>query len=184
MDADTITWVPTFFTRSESSCRINHYFHHSLNHSQKAIYLHTSVPNFIRKYKDLHGKCRRDVEGCEDCRKTEMSLIKNIHFTNCRKPWNCAGSKSGKGGIDERTADYDHCMKIAKTWHEMRKDLEHQIATITGNHKVISEGQKGEYNKDFFLGHCDGDGQSGYLPIAASKENMAATMTQIWKDSQ
>ena len=36
-----------------------------------------------------------------------MSLIKNIHFTNCRKPWNCAGSKSGKGGIDERTADYD-----------------------------------------------------------------------------
>ena len=44
------------------------------------------VPNFIRKYKDLHGKCRRNVEGCEDCRKTDVELIKNIHFTNVSTP--------------------------------------------------------------------------------------------------
>lgn len=58
-----------------NGCRYNH---------MGANIFYDNVPNFIRKYKDLHGKCRRNVEGCEDCRKTDMSLIKNIHFTNCR----------------------------------------------------------------------------------------------------
>jgi hypothetical protein len=162
-----------------NGCRYNH---------MGANIFYDNVPNFIRKYKDLHGKCRRDVDGCEDCRKTDMSLIKNIHFTNCRKPWNCAGCKGskcpGKGNIDPRTADYDHCMQVARTWHEMRNDLEQQIVALTGNSKVLSEGQKGSYKKDVFMGHCDADGQSGYVPIAASKENMALTSTKIWKDTE
>ena len=70
------------------------------------------VPNFISKYRDLHGKCRRGVEGCKDCRRTDLSSVRNIHFTNCCKPWNCAGKLStGKGDINPRTADYDHCMQ-------------------------------------------------------------------------
>eukprot|EP00984_Skeletonema_dohrnii_P025686 scaffold14865_cov114-Skeletonema_dohrnii-CCMP3373.AAC.4 len=164
-----------------NGCRYNH---------MGANIFYDNVPNFIRKYKDLHGKCRRNVEGCEDCRKTDMSLIKNIHFTNCRKPWNCAGCKedeqcTGKNDhIDPRTADYDHCMQVAKTWHEMRNDLEQQIVALTGNDKVLSEGQKGSYKKDVFMGHCDADGQSGYVPIAASKENMAVTVTKIWKETK
>ena len=117
-----------------------------------------------------------------------MTLIKNIHFTNCRKPWNCAGCKgegcTGKGNVDPRTADFDHCMKVARTWHEMRSDLEQKIAIITGDESVVSEGQKGGYKKDVFMGHCDGDGQSGYVPIAASKEKLAVTSTKIWKDAK
>ncbi len=82
------------------------------NHMGADVY-YDDVPNFIKKYKDLHGKCRRNVEGCEDCRRTDLDLVKNIHFTNCRKPWNCAGrSSTGKGDIDPRTADYDHCMQV------------------------------------------------------------------------
>jgi len=84
------------------------------NHMGADVY-YDDVPNFIKKYKDLHGKCRRNVEGCEDCRKTDMDLVKNVHFTNCRKPWNCAGrSSTGKGDIDPRTADYDHCMQVRR----------------------------------------------------------------------
>mmetsp|Transcript_20364 Transcript_20364/g.31878 ORF Transcript_20364/g.31878 Transcript_20364/m.31878 type:complete len:494 (-) Transcript_20364:1778-3259(-) len=164
-----------------NGCRYNH---------MGANIFYEDVPNFIRKYTDLHGKCRRNVEGCEDCRKTDMSLIKNIHFTNCRKPWNCAGCKenggqcSGKNNIiDPRTADYDHCMQVARTWHEMRSELERQIQALTGNDEVLSEGQKGNYKKDVFMGHCDADGQIGYVPIAASKENMSLTVTKIWKET-
>ena len=75
-------------------------------------------------------------------------------------------------------------MQVAKTWHEMRNDLEQQIVALTGNDKVLSEGQKGSYKKDVFMGHCDADGQSGYVPIAASEENMAVTVTKIWKETK
>ena len=91
------------------------------NHMGANVY-YDDVPNFISKYRDLHGKCRRGVEGCEDCRRTDLSSIRNIHFTNCRKPWNCAGkSSTGKGDIDPRTADYDHCMqgKILRFYPDM-----------------------------------------------------------------
>jgi hypothetical protein len=60
-----------------NGCRYNH---------MGADIFYDDVPNFIRKYKDLHGKCRRNVEGCEDCRKTDVELIKNIHFTNVSTP--------------------------------------------------------------------------------------------------
>ncbi|KAL7498825.1 hypothetical protein ACHAWT_010788 [Skeletonema menzelii] len=165
-----------------NGCRYNH---------MGANIFYDNVPNFIRKYKDLHGKCRRNVEGCEDCRETDMSLIKNIHFTNCRKPWNCSGCKEGaeqctgkNDHIDPRTADYDHCMEVARTWHEMRNDLEQKIVALTGNDKVLSEGQKGTYKKDVFMGHCDADGQIGYVPIAVSKEDVAITVKKIWKESK
>ncbi len=75
-------------------------------------------------------------------------------------------------------------MKVARMWHEMRNDLEQQIVALTGNNEVVSEGQKGSYKKDVFMGHCDADGQIGYVPIAASKENMALTVTKIWKETQ
>ena len=149
------------------------------NHMGANIY-YEDVPNFIKRYKDLHGKCRRNVEGCEDCRKTDLSLIKNIHFTNCRKPWNCAGvSSTNKGDIDPRTANYDHCMEVVRKWHEMRTDLEQKIAELSGDDKVL-EGQSGSYKKDVFMGHCSENGQNGYLPIAASKEVMMEVAQKIW----
>ena len=155
-----------------NGCRYNH---------MGANIFYEDVPNFIRRYKDLHGKCRRNVEGCEDCRKTDLSKIYNIHFTNCRKPWNCAGkSSTSKGNIDPRTADYGHCMQVVRKWHEMRADLEGKIANVTGDTNQVWEGQKGEYKKDVFMGHCSDDGQSGYVPIVASKEVMAVASDKIW----
>lgn len=119
------------------------------------------------------------------------SLCSHPHYLDSLDiAWNCAGCKehggqcSGKNNIiDPRTADYDHCMQVARTWHEMRSDLERQIQALTGNDEVLSEGQKGNYKKDVFMGHCDADGQIGYVPIAASKENMSLTVTKIWKET-
>jgi len=157
-----------------NGCRYNH---------MGANVFYEDVPNFIRRYKDLHGKCRRNVEGCEDCRRTDVSLIKNIHFTNCRKPWNCAGiSSMSKGNIDPRTADYDHCMEVVGKWHKARTDLEARIANVTGDGEVL-RGQSGAYRRDVFMGHCKEDCQDGYLPIVASKEAMAKVAQTIWDAS-
>lgn len=152
------------------------------NHMGANVY-YDDVPNFIAKYRDLHGKCRRGIEGCEDCRKTDMNSIKNIHFTNCRKPWNCAGKSStakGGGGIDPRTADYDHCMQVAHKWHEMRTDLEQCILNITGGDAKILDGQAGSYKKDVFMGHCSEDGGGGYLPIGASDKAIRMVGAKLW----
>jgi len=44
------------------------------------------------------GKCRNNKDSCEDCMKTPIKDIYNIHHTQCRKPWLCqaTGSKNGK----------------------------------------------------------------------------------------
>ena len=156
-----------------NGCRYNH---------MGANIFYEDVPNFIKRYKDLHGKCRRNVEGCEDCRKTDLALIKNIHFTNCRKPWNCAGvSSTNKGDIDPRTANYEHCMEIVQKWHGMRSDLEQSIAEVSGDPTKVAEGQSGDFKRNIFMGHCSDNGQKGYLPIAASKEVMIMVAEKIWK---
>jgi len=157
-----------------NGCRYNH---------MGADVLYRNVPNFIAKYKDLHGKCRRNVEGCEDCQFTDLALIKNFHFTNCRKPWNCAGRSGEKGGkdIDPRTANYDHCMEVISKWHEMRTDLEEKLYRITGKSSV-KDGQKGSYKNEIFMGHCEDDGQQGYLPIASGDVIFTSDVSEkIWK---
>ena len=70
-------------------------------------------------------------------------------------------------------------MKVIRKWHEMRTDLEDSIKEITGDTAVF-DGQKGEYKKHIFMGHCNDDGQDGYIPISASKDAMATAAEQIW----
>jgi hypothetical protein len=62
----------------------------------------------------------------------------------------------------------------------MRTDLEQSIFNITGGDAKILEGQTGSYKKDVFMGHCSEDGQSGYLPLAASKEVMEIAAAKLW----
>jgi hypothetical protein len=75
---------------------------------------------FIRsRYSDLVGKCRNGRDVCEDCQKAPISQIRSVHYTNCRKPWNCIGVKWMKGqdkkaqGIDERNTGFDKCMEAS-----------------------------------------------------------------------
>ena len=48
-------------------------------------------PNFFSRKAHKVGRCRNNLEECEDCMQTNTSLIYNIHYTQCRKPWNCIG---------------------------------------------------------------------------------------------
>lgn len=165
-----------------NGCRYNH---------MGANIRYENVPNFNPRNSDVVGKCRRNVEGCEDCRYTDMALIKNIHYTNCRKPWQCAGiSSSDKGEyIDPRTANFDHCMEVVRSWHEMRSDLEHRVheINIIGNNLTAGgllqqEGQivVGDYMTNVFMGHCRSNGADGYIPISLTKEMLSKVADVIW----
>ena len=121
------------------------------------------------------GKCRNDRDYCEDCMTTEVSQIYNIHYNQCRKPWNCIGGGShsgehGKEAIPEDQVHLDHCMQLMPIWHNFRTDLETKLEQLTGD-ESIKRGQTGDYKKDVFYGHCKGYGQENYLPLTAEPDS-------------
>ena len=94
---------------------------------------------------------------CEDCRNTELSKIKSIHFTICQKPWWCPL------WIEE-----PQCAKFHYEWHRIRQDLEvawdlaspidadaMNAVDTTDMKKVLSA----------FPRHCRRQGSKGYQPI-------------------
>jgi hypothetical protein len=73
------------------------------NHMGMQI-LYVAPPNFSKRKKENIGKCRNTLEYCEDCTKTNLDLIYNVHYTQCRKPWNCVGVGSPGGTTEEGKA--------------------------------------------------------------------------------
>jgi hypothetical protein len=134
-------------------------------------------PNFVRKHM---GKCRNNSTYCEDCMVTQLQDIYTIHYTQCRKPWLCVGE--GNEGVPRRVRDrtrrdklllpiksvhVDHCLELAKVWHDHRTDLETKLQKLTGD-TSIATGQSGSYMKHIFRGHCAELGPDGYLKIGAT----------------
>ena len=91
-----------------------------------------SAPNFWRN-KDLNGKCRNGRETCEQCKETPIVDIYNVHYTLCRKPWQCM-AETGKGGkkasggrgnaLDPIAVNPELCLSLQRQWHSLRTDLE------------------------------------------------------------
>jgi hypothetical protein len=103
---------------------------------------------------------------------TEVSKIYNIHYNQCRKPWNCIGEgshsgKFGKQSIPEDQVHLDHCMELLTIWHNIRTDLETKLLELTGD-KTIEEGRVGDYKKEIFQGHCKGNGGENYLTLTGT----------------
>ena len=71
-------------------------------------------------------------------------------------------------------------MDVVRKWHEARTDLEMKIAKVMKDGTEVLKGQRGDYKRDVFMGHCEEDDQSGYLPIVAPKEVMARVAQEVW----
>ena len=126
------------------------------------------------------GDCRNGSpdNDCEDCMTTDFNKIYSAHFTKCRKPWQCqaegysGGQKPGQGratAIDTDVVDVDHCLQLHREWHKLRKELEDLLYKLTLD-EMIPEGSEGSYRSDVFLGHCNDDGNKGYLPMKGKVE--------------
>jgi hypothetical protein len=139
--------------------------------------LYRKQPNFRKKIPGVGG-CRNGLAHCEDCMMTEMDKIYSVHYTMCRKPWQCqaTGISGGKdqGGarataINTDTVNLDHCLGLVRQWHELRSDFEKKLYELTKD-ESIQNGTIGEYKPEVFGGHCQGDGNSNYLVLSAEEE--------------
>jgi len=140
----------------------------------------------------VKGKCRNGKEACEQCQSTPVQDIYSVHYTACRKPWQCMakGTKdkdidgySKKQLIHEHQVNKDHCMELLKIWHGVRTDLEHELFKLTRS-DAITGSQKGEYNSDAFLGHCTQDLEAGYLKLASGKDEVLQRIPELYGDGE
>lgn len=155
------TWVEL------NQCRFNH---------MGMDVLYRSAPSFMPRH-PKRGQCRNDLDECEDCQTTSLDQIYSIHFTQCRKPWNCIGegsknsthaqSKGSMSPIPEDSVILDHCLELQQTWHSYRTELEEQLFALTGDDS-LKNGTVGDYKKQIFQGHCRDYGGASYLPIGGS----------------
>jgi hypothetical protein len=154
-----------------NSCRFNH---------MGMDNLYRANPNFKKSYSEWVGKCRSAQPDCEDCTITNVSLIYNVHYTQCRKPWNCVavGVDGGNKGaaIDTTTGKLEHCLPLIQKWHDVRRDFQAKLMTLSKD-ESIHEGATGTYRKELFRGHCKAEGPSGYLQIQANSETFAKIPT-------
>ena len=141
------------------------------------------------------GSCRDGTNNCEDCRLSNVSIIKNVvrwafiflgvhiltnltscttsnspspqHFTICQKPWECfAGEKCPYCPL---------CRKLHAQWFAIRADLE-----ARPEWKPFAGQYNGRYNANAYLGYCSHGGKKGTLHCHLRSEkkkphNTAAT---------
>jgi lipopolysaccharide biosynthesis glycosyltransferase len=140
--------------------------------------LYRKHPNFRRNNPGVGG-CRNGLPSCEDCMTTEMDQIYSVHYTMCRKPWQCM-AKGAPGGhdpggsrgsaIDIDTVHLDHCLELVRQWHSLRTDFENQLYDLTQDESIKRLGAPGTYMADIFQGHCEGDGNEHYITLSGLEE--------------
>jgi hypothetical protein len=151
--------------------------------------LFRGMPSFRANHPKV-GKCRNNLDYCEDCMHTELDKIHSIHFTQCRKPWNCIGEGDSslpkerrnakrdktpleKMLIPEDSVHLDHCMELLTVWHKHRADLENKLQVLTGGEMgVVSVYQAGDYKKQVFQGHCTGNGPEHYILLSENPDSV------------
>jgi len=142
--------------------------------------LYRNHPNYTpnRVKKEFLGGCRNAKEYCEDCQVTEFDKIYSVHYTQCRKPWQCMTQGAFKGrlpsgkrasAIDTGLVKLDHCLMLHREWHKLRSELERDLFKLTGD-QTIFDSTKGTYKDDVFMGHCNEDGNEGYLLMTGTDE--------------
>ena len=80
--------------------------------------------------------CRSSETECEDCRLTNISLVKSVHYTDCYKPWKCTA------GINNpwKSGTENQCLIFHHEWFRVRRSLENLWdAMAAGVKPVLTE---------------------------------------------
>ena len=130
---------------------------------------------------ELNGTCRQHpVAGvlgtentpangqCEDCRELAVADTMTVHFTACKKPWDCALPHPRKPGPKRKAHTYrlsqltniTTCSNLFRSYFSFRKDLEAQLSHRAG---VEQPTPRGAFSPEIFMGYCNKRG--AYTPI-------------------
>lgn len=154
-----------------NQCRYNH----------MGMDVHYNGAPAFRPQLKKKGHCRNDRGmDCEDCMNTTLEKIYSIHYTQCRKPWNCIGepivrgkkTPDNKRNIPTDSVHLDHCMVLHTQWHNVRTNLEERLFELTRD-ETIRQGQGGNYKQDVFQGHCRENGGDHYLTLSGNEKTLA-----------
>lgn len=130
-------------------------------HPGTAVELNRCIYNSMKDspYDVEDGKklCVDGKETCEDCRKTNFSDIKSIHFTICQKPWICPLGVIKNGNL---------CREFHKKWFEIRKNWEDTMNLA--EHTESEKASPADFHNDVFQGFCRGQGPRNYVSIQLS----------------
>ena len=101
---------------------------------------------------------------CEDCRNTPIDAVKSVHYTACKKPWECQiahprvpRDKSQSYRL-ENLVNVSYCMNLVREWFKLRKEFELALE-IASDAKVKPALSTGSYEEQYFLGYCRGSGK-------------------------
>ena len=77
----------------------------------------------------------------------------------------------------------DHCLKMQKKWHEIRKDAEDTLRAKAKDSKLLATGNQGQYKPGVFKGHCSAAGGAGYNTIKGITPGSMTMMSKlVWGD--
>jgi hypothetical protein len=102
---------------------------------------------------------RPELGQCEDCRVLPIEETSTVHYTACKKPWECeipfprvpnAKRKAHAYRLRELT-NATTCGLLFRKYFDFRKDIEDRIATVTG---TPPSQHNGGFYPEYFLGYC------------------------------
>lgn len=132
--------------------------------------LYNNMADNPRSGKEHKSKCRSMQEECEDCRHTDLSLVRSIHYTECFKPWKCIAAQPHGWKHEKR----DQCRKFHREWFgvrysleqawKMKENREHPRGIYLPN-PVSGTTATGQEDYTFHYCRPKGDGAKIYIPL-------------------
>ncbi|KAL7464722.1 hypothetical protein ACHAXS_005088 [Conticribra weissflogii] len=111
---------------------------------------------------------------CEDCRNTPIEAVKTVHYTACKKPWECkmANPRVPRDKKQEyrlkNLVNVTACMNLVREWFVLRREFEDALEKASSGF-VKPSPRGGKFQDDYFLGYCEKD--SKYIPINPPPED-------------
>ena len=100
---------------------------------------------------------------CQDCRVIPIDEAKTVHYTACKKPWQCSlphpripgGKRKAHAYRLRELTNVTTCGLLFAKYFEIRQDIEQQIVQQGG---FAAKERKGSFHPEHFLGYCRREG--------------------------
>ncbi|KAL3757827.1 hypothetical protein ACHAWU_006135 [Discostella pseudostelligera] len=106
---------------------------------------------------------------CDDCRNTPIELVRTVHYTACKKPWECTMAHpriprdKRQSYRLENLVNVTYCGHLVREWFELRREFEMAMERASDGQVKRPSLSTGGYEEEYFLGYCQGKG--GYIAM-------------------
>ena len=164
--ADVIWRGPERYTEHHLQCRDYPRTYLSLDDNSSGTTSSSLVPDYASN------------TNCEDCRNTPIHLVKTVHYTACKKPWECRLAyprvpRDKKQSYRlENLVNVTMCMELVREWFVLRNEFEIALE-VASRGKIPSTSRSGTFEGRYFMGYCRNSG--GYIPMVPPPEDFDIT---------